>query len=76
MGASTLYAAGSLWIENQWGVLACVNPASGAVFASEQSRQPSAIFMTLLGTQQTSHHLLAALGDEVISITAPKGCWH
>ncbi len=75
MGDSTLYAAGSLWIQNQWGVLACVNPATGAVFASEQPRQPSAIFVTLLGTQPGSHQLLAAFGDEVISITAPKACW-
>ena len=76
MGDSTLEAAGSLWIQNQWGVLACVNPATGAVFASEQTSQPSAIFMTLLGVRPASHQLLAAFGDEVISITAPSSCWH
>jgi hypothetical protein len=76
MGDSTIYAAGSLWIQNQWGVLACVNPTTGAVFASEQSPQASAIFMTLLGTRPATHQLLAAFGDEVISITAPKVCWH
>ena len=76
MGDSTFYAAGSLWIQNQWGVLACVNPITGAVFASEQPRRPSAIFMTLLGTQPASHQLLAAFGDEVISISAPTACWH
>jgi hypothetical protein len=76
MGDSTIYAAGSLWIQNQWGVLACVNPTTGAVFDSEQTWQPSAIFMTLLGTRPTTHQLLVAFEDEVISITAPKVCWH
>ncbi len=76
MDASTLYGAGSLWIENESGVLACVNPVTGAVFASEQTSQPSAIFMTLLSAQPSSHQLIAAFGDEVISITAPMACWH
>jgi hypothetical protein len=76
MGASTLYTAGSLWIENQWGVLACVNPATGAIFSSEQPHQLNAIYMVLLGTRQASHQLLAAFGNEVISITAPRVCWH
>ena len=76
MGDSTLEAAGSLWIQNQWGVLACVNPATGAVFASEQTSQPNANFVTLLGVRPVTHQLLAAFGDEVISITAPTSCWH
>lgn len=76
MGASTLYAAGSLWIQNEFGVLACVNPATGALFASEQPPHPNAVFMILLGTQRASHQLLAAFGNEVIRITAPKACWH
>jgi hypothetical protein len=76
MGDSTLEGAGSLWIQNQWGVLACVNPATGAVFASEQPSQPNATFMTLLGVQPASHHLLASFGDDVISITPPASCWH
>jgi len=75
MDASTLYAVGSLFIENEWGVVACVNPATGAVRASEQSAQPNAISMTLLGTRQASHQLLAAFGNEVIAITAPQACW-
>jgi hypothetical protein len=76
MSDSTLYAAGSLWIQNQWGVLACVNPVTGAVFASEQPPQPGGASMKLLGAQPASHQLLAALGDEVISIRAPTACWH
>jgi hypothetical protein len=76
MSDSTLYAAQNLWIQNQWGVLACVNPRTGAVLASEQPGQPSAIFMTLLGAVAASHQLLAAFGDEVISITALTACWH
>lgn len=76
MGDSTLEGGGSLWIQNQWGILACVNPVTGALFASEQTSHPSASVMTLLGVRPVSHQLLAAFGDEVISITAPTSCWH
>ena len=75
MDASTLYASGSLWIENEWGVLACVDPASGAVRASEQSDSANGSSMELLGTVAHRHQLLGAVNNEVLSITAPKTCW-
>lgn len=77
MDASTLYASGSLWIENEGGVLACVDPASGAVRASEQEHRDIGDLIELLGTDEHARQLLAtSTGDEVLSVTAPTACWH
>jgi hypothetical protein len=75
MDASTLYASGSLWIENEWGVLACVDPATGAVRASEQDRQDGGQILELLGTENRAHELVAStMGDEILAITTPSAC--
>jgi hypothetical protein len=75
MDASTLYASGSLWIENERGVLACVDPATGAVRASEQDRQDGGQLLELLGTEDHAHQLLAStMGDEILAITTPSAC--
>jgi hypothetical protein len=75
MAASTLYASGSLFIENEWGVLACVDPATGAVRASEQDRQDNGQILELLGMENRSHQLLAStMGDEILAITTPNAC--
>jgi hypothetical protein len=75
MDASTLYASGSLWIENERGVLACVDPATGAVRASEQDRQDGGQILELLGTENHAHELLAStMGDEILAITTPSAC--
>ena len=75
MDASTLYASGSLWIENERGVLACVDPATGAVRGSEQDRQDGGQILELLGTENHAHELLAStMGDEILAITTPSAC--
>jgi hypothetical protein len=75
MAASTLYGSGSLFIENEWGVLACVDPATGAVRASEQDREDNGQILELLGTENRSHQLLAStMGDEILAITTPNSC--
>ena len=75
MDASTLYASGSLWIENERGVLACVDPATGAVRASEQDLHDGGQILELLGTEDHAHVLLAStMGDEILAITTPNAC--
>jgi hypothetical protein len=75
MAASTLYGSGSLFIENEWGVLACVDPATGAVRASEQDRRDNGQILELLGLENRSHQLLAStMGDEILAITTPNAC--
>jgi hypothetical protein len=44
MSASTIYAGGALWITNESGIIACLNPLSGQVRASEHiQRSPSSL---------------------------------
>jgi hypothetical protein len=77
MAASTLYASGSLYIENERGVLACVNPATGVVRASEQDLRDGGEILELLGVENRSHQLLAStMGDEILAITTPSACRH
>ena len=75
MDASTLYASGSLFIENERGVLACVDPATGVVRASEQDLRDGGEILELLGVENRSHRLLAStMGDEILAITTPGAC--
>ncbi len=75
MSASTLYASDTLWIENGWGVLACVDPATGAVRDSEQSQQVGGDILELLGTEQHSRRLVVStMGGAILAITPPSAC--
>jgi hypothetical protein len=75
MSASTLLASDTFWIENEWGVLACVDPATGAVRDSEQDRRDSGDLLELLGTEGHSRQLVVStMGGEVLAITTPSGC--
>ena len=75
MSASTLYAADTLWIENGWGVIACVDPATGAVRDAEQSRQVGGDIVALLGTEDRARRLLVStMGGAILAITPPRDC--
>ena len=75
MSASTLYASDTLWIENGWGVLACVDPATGAVRDSEQSQQVGGDISELLGTEEHSRQLVVStMGGAILAITPPSTC--
>jgi hypothetical protein len=56
-------------------VLACVDPATGAVRASEQDRRDNGQILELLGTENQARRLLAStMGDEILAITTPSAC--
>ena len=75
MSASTLYASDTLWIANEWGVLACVDPATGAVRDSEQERQGRGDLLELLGTERHSRQLVVSTaGGDILAITTPSSC--
>ncbi len=75
MSASTLYASDALWIENEWGVLACVDPATGAVRDSEQDRRDGGDLLELLGTEDHSRQLVVStMGGDILAITTPSDC--
>lgn len=74
MSASTLYAAGSLWLTNESGVLACLDPVTGRVRARERI-SPQEV-LDLLAVGPTGHHLIALdNATTLIQVTPPASCW-
>lgn len=74
MSASTLYAAGSLWLTNESGVLACLDPVTGRVRARERI-SPQEV-LDLLAVDPAAHHLIALNNaTTLIEITPPASCW-
>ena len=74
MSASTLYAAGSLWLTNESGVLACLDPVTGRVQARERI-SPQEV-LDLLAVDPAGHHLIALNNaTTLIEITPPASCW-
>lgn len=74
MSASTLYAAGSLWLTNESGVLACLDPVTGRVRARERI-SPQEV-LDLLAVDPAGRHLIALNNaTTLIEITPPASCW-
>ena len=74
MSASVLYGSGALWLTNESGVLACLDPATGAVRA-RQHISPQEV-LDLFAVDPASHHLLALdNATTLIEITPPAECW-
>jgi outer membrane protein assembly factor BamB len=73
MDATTVYGGGSLWLANESGIIACLDPATGAVRAREHV--PASQTPDLDSVDTAGHHLLARLGNEVVQITPPRTCW-
>lgn len=76
MSATTIYGGGALWLATESGIVACLDPASGKVRASE--RLPPAQFLDpLLAADPGSQQLFALEGPRVrlVSLLPPKRCW-
>lgn len=83
MAASTMYADNTLWIANENGVLACVDPTSGAVRDSEQGTpgwpgQPVAIDSPGRRVLLAINNLLngvTPINNLLVAISPPASCW-
>lgn len=73
MDATTVYGGGSLWLANEAGIIACLDPATGAVRAREHV--PTSQTPDLVSVDTTDHHLFARAGNQVVQITPPQTCW-
>jgi hypothetical protein len=74
MSASVLYGGGALWLTNESGVRACLDPSTGAVRA-RQHISPQKV-LDLLAVDPASHHLLAIdNATTVIEMTPPARCF-
>lgn len=76
MSATTIYGGGALWLANESGIVACLDPTSGKVLASEHV-PPSQFPDPLLAVDPTSHQVFALDGPRVrlVQLTPPRRCW-
>lgn len=73
MSASVLYGGGALWLTNESGVRACLDPSTGAVRARQHI--PPQEVLDLLAVDAAGRHLLALdNATTVIEITPPAQC--
>lgn len=75
MGASTIYGGDALFVVNQNGILACVDPSTGAVRAQEHLINAEGTDSQLLAVDAVSGRLFATDGGGVQAITPPPVCW-
>jgi hypothetical protein len=75
MSGETIYGGGALWLANEGGWLACLNPRTGHVRAAERiplSRGP----IDPLAVYRARHQVIAAGDQGLVEVTPPKRCWH
>ena len=74
MYASTVYGGGSLWLTNQSGMLACLDPGSGRTRAIERLSQRKLVYQ-LFAADPARHLLYGADNQGLVVITPPAACW-
>lgn len=75
MTATTMYGGGALWLTNQSGILACLNPQTATVRASE--RMPPSAMTDLVAIDPHRHRVFATQGSRprLVELTPPRHCW-
>jgi hypothetical protein len=76
MDATTSYGGGALWVANEHAIVACVDPRTGAIRASEQI--PMAQFISGFEAIDPAARTIFAFGYGygLLRITPPRRCWH
>ncbi len=73
MSATTIYGGGALWLANQAGIIACLDPRTGKVRALE--RVPQSRLINLLAATSVSRQVIAIGGHGLVRISPPERCW-
>jgi hypothetical protein len=74
MYATTVYGGGALWLANQTGIVACLNPRTGKVRAREKVLQGRLIYR-LLAADPVSRQVFAVGARGLVQISPPRRCW-
>jgi hypothetical protein len=74
MYATTVYGGGALWLANQTGIVACLNPRTGKVGAREKVLQGRLIYQ-LLAADPVSRQVFAVGARGLVRISPPRRCW-
>jgi hypothetical protein len=79
MSSISVYGGGALWVATQTGLVACVNPATGRVRASETVTSQSAQLGGLLVADSAARQVFGFLLNDgysgLVSISPPRSCW-
>jgi hypothetical protein len=75
MYESTTYGGGILWVANQAGIVACLDPRTGAIRASEHLRQSQLIYQ-IESIDPTARMIFAFDNGDLLRITPPRRCWN
>jgi outer membrane protein assembly factor BamB len=78
MNSSAVYGGGTLWVTTGSGLVACLNPATGATHAEQIITSQAAQLWDLLAADPAPRLLYGlTLGSEaLVAITPPPRCWH
>lgn len=74
MYTTTVFGAGSLWLTNQSGQLACLDPGNGRIRAIERLSQSRLVYQ-LFAADPVRHLLFGADSQGLVAITPPAACW-
>ena len=74
MYATSVFGGGSLWMTNQSGRLACVDPGNGRVRAIERLSQSKLVYQ-LFAADPARRLLFGADSQGLVAISPPAACW-
>src|SRR5215467_12773966 len=75
MYETTSYGGGALWVANETAIVACLDPRTGTIRASEHL-PPSQFISGFEAIDPTSHKVFAFDYGALLQITPPRRCWH
>jgi hypothetical protein len=75
MYEATSYRGGALWVANEVGIVACLNPRTGTVRASEHLGQSQLIYH-INAIDPVARTIFALHYGDLLQITPPRRCWH
>jgi hypothetical protein len=76
MYEATSYGGGALWLVNQLGIVACLDPRTGTVRASERATGSANQQIFLLPAVDPARHAIYAYNPRgLVQITPPRRCW-
>jgi hypothetical protein len=75
MYETTTYGGGALWVANQVGIVACLDPRTGTIRASEHLPQSQPIYLTAIDPAARAIFALGIGNGNLLQITPPRRCW-
>jgi hypothetical protein len=73
MYETTIYGGGALWVANQVGIVACLDPRSGKIRASEHLPESQLYYIDAI--DPAARMIFALHSGGLLQITPPRRCW-